>query len=341
MNRRALPLATIAAVLALVLGIRVSRPAASEPPSSLAPAPRVEARPSDSTGRRGGSAAPCAFPLRWRIARLDEEFGLGLPDAVTAVEDAAAMWEEAIGASLFVRDDSAGFPIAFVFDGRQAAVQERARRRAELDERAAALQAERAELEGRSQRHVRLRTDFESRLQAFNEWAARHNAVVEQWNRSGDIPQDIRGELEANDERLRLEEVRLTQERNELSQAGEALNEDIERLQRAVDQHNERIAALDRVFGSGSDLAGRYMEARTRDGRAISGAREIQIFQFDDRAHLRVVLAHELGHAMGLGHADEDEGAVMSPEHELTGQGSVSGVHPTDLGMLRERCPGL
>lgn len=337
MTRPTLPLAAAGSVLALLAGIYASRPVSSEPSAERA-ATRESPAPTTPPRASGGSADACAFPLRWRVARVDTQFGLSPDEAVAAVERAAALWEEATGRSLFERDDAGGFPIAFVYDGRQAAAQERARQEAELDERTRAIESERARLEARTVRHRGIQADFESRRTVFNEWADRHNETVRQWNRDRSVPPEILRELRANDERLRQEEARLAEEGREIEAAGQALTADLDRFRRAVEEHNARGAALDRVFASGSVLAGRYLEARRRDGRVIPGAREIQIFQFDDAAHLRLVIAHELGHAMGLGHASRAE-AVMSEEHERVGTTIGSGIHATDLELLGERCP--
>jgi hypothetical protein len=66
--------------------------------------------------RTGGSEVPCDVPLRWRIARVDRDFGLGEDEAAAFVQYAADLWQGAATRRLFVRDSIDGFPIRFVYD---------------------------------------------------------------------------------------------------------------------------------------------------------------------------------------------------------------------------------
>ena len=336
MKRSILPLAVIASVLGLLAGVYASRPAESSPP----PVPPARATPAaDAAGRPAdGPIAACTFPLRWRVARIDSEFGLSAVDASATVERAAGLWERATGRELFERDDAAGFPIAFVFDGRQAAANELAEQRAAIAEREREILAQEAGLSARRDRFNREQAEYTSRLNAFNQWAASHNAVVRQWNRDGNIPDEILSELRANDDRLRLEEAKLSQEGRVVQAEGDALSADLDAFADQVEEHQRRADMLDRVFATGSVLAGRFLQGATADGRVIPTLREIQIFQFDDLDHLELVMAHELGHSLGLSHAEQAT-AVMAEEHELAGASRANGIHAADLAALREICP--
>jgi hypothetical protein len=337
LKRSFLPLAAIASILGLLAGVYASRPAESSPPP---PAPPPREAPVARPAGAGGSAEACNVPLRWRIARIDSEFGLSAADANATAERAALLWESATGRELFVRDEQAGFPIAFVFDGRQAAAQELAAQREQFELREQELLAREAVLTEQRERFTRIQADFTSRLNAFNQWASSHNAAVRQWNRDGNIPEEILRELQANDDRLRLEEAKLSAEGRTVAALGDSLNAVLNAFQDEAEEHQRRVDALERIFATGSVLAGRYLEARSPDGRLLNGLREIQVFQFDDLDHLALVLAHELGHSLGLGHADQ-AAAVMAEEHELAGAVANAGIHANDLELLRERCPQL
>ncbi len=259
---------------------------------------------------RGGSAEPCAAPLAWRIGEIDPRFGVSESEAEQAMVRAVGYWEEVAGRTLFRHDADEGLPVRFVFDDRQAVVQERNRRADELDAIDARLETRRA--------------DLDRAFERLNAEVGRHNEWIREWNDRGGAPPDVLREIEETQASMAARERELTEE--------------AERLNREVRERNRFWEGLREEFPARTVESAYYGEqVRFRRGRVSEvSEREIRIYYFDDQEELVLLMAHELGHALGLGHT-EATGAVMSEVHT----GPVPALHPSDVALLRDICPQL
>ena len=285
--------------------------------------------------------AACEVPVLWRVDGIDPRFGLSEADAAGAVRAAAFLWESALGRVLLFRESDEGIPIRFEYDERQEETRVRQTRIAEVDAEARALEESADDLELVRSRLESRRSIHQARLTAYRDRLATLEEMVEFWNARGGAPAEeverLR-QLEAEVDQLRASANAAADEVNRLV---DALNRETEAHNLRVDEANRRRAAIRDAYPIQVVQSGEYLESTRGIGPlTLSRDAEIRIYQFEDRDHLTLVVAHELGHALGLGHTGI-EGTLMAAEGVgATGMGPPD-VTAEDVAALRELCPEL
>jgi len=254
------------------------------------------------------TSATCPAPLAYSIGALDERFGLSREEALAAVAEAKRLWEEAVGRELFVHDPSAAFVVNFIFDERQRLTVEEHRLREVLDRKEDIHGEIREEYEGLLAQYRTLAGSYEEQVRSYETALAAHNAEVSRWNDEGGAPADVY-------ERLEQEQAAFDKESVELRTLAETLNGVVEKINRlgeagneTVSEYNARVAEYNNRFHHEREFTqGDFYRER------------VNIYQFRDAAELHLVLAHELGHALTLGHVDDPKGIMYYLMREQDG----------------------
>ena len=282
---------------------------------------------------------PCNIPIHYTLGEVDERFGFDRLTVMMALVEATGLWQEFHEDTLFIESDHPrAMQVGLVFDERQKAARTRQSLRGGLERDRRALEADETLLLAWGERIERARTEHERASQLLKERVRQHEREASDLNQSPDRRSDARRRaLEAEREALQLAVV-------ELERVGMELNADIAAYnRRAEDARQRAIDFQERVGRYNAASPGNEIESGRYSYDPVDG-RRIEVFRAESTDELVWVFAHELGHALGIGHVADPAAVMHALLHEKHGS-SAGRSRPVSLGAadrsaLRAVCGG-
>ena len=271
--------------------------------------------------------APCAKPITYALGSFDTEFGLSKQNFLSILKEAEAIWEKPIGKNLFAYAEDGALTINLVYDYRQEATDKLKSLGLAVDGSKSSYDALKVKYTDLKVRYAEVLADYNARVASLNAKVDAYDKEVAYWNKRGGAPK-------AEYNRLQEEKMAIETE----SSAVQALQANVNEY---ADEVNALVVVLNRLAGSlnidvgtyNSIGASRGEEFTEGDYQSDSAGQRINIYEFSSRDKLVRVLAHELGHALGLDHVDDPK-AIM---YKLN---SSANEKPTksDLAGLKAKC---
>jgi len=246
--------------------------------------------------------SPCQSPRSFTIGSVDQRFNISKEQFLSVAQEAGSIWKNADGQALFVYDPTSKLPISLIYDERQS-----------LNNKVDALNNQVQQQKNTLKPEI---AQYEQRAAAFKKRNADLNARIDYWNSKGGAPSDEYSKLMDEQKSLQQEAQELQVMAKQLNQSTDAYNTQIQELDKRVDDYNQTLAV------------------KPEEGEYIrNGADEkILIYFNNSRPELLHTLAHEMGHALGMGHNDNTT-SIMYPKTNQNTEPSSD-----DIAALAQAC---
>lgn len=270
---------------------------------------------------------PCGQPITYSIVNIDPRFGITQEKLLDDITKAEKIWELPINKELFEYSPTGKLKISLIYDYRQEATDALKKLGIIVRDNKATYDTLKAKYNSLNAQFNKEKIYLETLTKNYKTNQNAYEKDVNYWNSQGGAPKKEYNSLEQRRMALNNQVTTINQTQNSLNALVDTINAMVVVLNKLVYSLNLQVSKYNGIGGS--------IGKEFNEGEYISDVNgtAIDIFQFNDEDQLIRVLAHELGHALGVGHLDNPE-AIMYRLNESAN----SELTADDIAALKKQC---
>lgn len=271
---------------------------------------------------------PCKEPLTYHIASIGSRYDISEDQLRKVMREVEELWTTALSRSLFKFSEDGQIAIHLIYSENQQ--ETRAERR--LSRR---IESQKKQFDILYREFQRLSDTYDKRKNKVKALLSNYNLKVDDLNnrflllRDDGISQAEERFIKQEKRQLKKLKYRVDQKHAELKSQRKRLVKKSRWVNKLSAEINELITAYNNRFSEPRKFhQGRYI--RKNDQQVI------KIFQFGNIYELKTVLAHEMGHALGLDHVETSESVMY---YLLEKQNMVNlSLSKEDIEAIKNQC---
>lgn len=271
----------------------------------------------------------CQKPISYSLGGIDKQFGLSEDQTRQAVDEAAAIWSVSWGQPLFAYAASGTLTVNFIYDYRQSATDKMKQLGIAVDNNQISYDRVRNKYDAWHSQYQIQQAELDKLIKEFGSELADYNAQVAEWNASGGAPAAEYARLKQISSDLAAKQRLINQRTDSANALAADLNALVTTLNSLAAKLNLSVKQYNNI---GGQTGQEFQEGSYQDSAA---GQVIDIYEFKSRQQLVRLLAHELGHALGLEHTSNTSDIMYylndSENNNLTANDSAA---------LRAKCGG-
>ncbi len=271
----------------------------------------------------------CDSVLTYRLGNIDSRFHITENQIREVMKEVERLWSGALDKELLSQRDDGKIAIHFEYGDQQKFFEDEQTTSIRIEGKEHQYNTQEKEYRSLSQKYKKSFEQYNAMLAEYNNLVTTHNKMIRELRGKKITPEDERS-IKQREEKINSIKIRLDQKQQEVESLRQRTNVQAEQLNEVNSQRNELISEYNSEFAVPKKFdQGRYVREGSNE--------RIYVYQFSNMQSLKAVLAHEVGHALGIAHVNNPE-SVM---YELMSEQNVVDLQLSkeDIEALRQQCP--